>query len=86
MCSTDVDIADAGGNAVSFSRDQTLMQGGSCCTFRYKLRRDRRPVDPKKGTGRCDTPGLKMLERRLAIAERSGYLSEVLIVPKLVLS
>ena len=22
---------------VSFSRDQTLMQGGSCCTFRYKF-------------------------------------------------
>jgi len=37
VCSTDVDIADAGGNAVSFSRDQTLMQGGSCCTFRYKF-------------------------------------------------
>ena len=37
VCSTDVDIADAGGDAVSFSRDQTLMQGGSCCTFRYKF-------------------------------------------------
>jgi len=37
VCSTDVDIADAGGSAVSFSRDQTLMQGGSCCTFRYKF-------------------------------------------------
>ena len=23
--------------AVSFSRAQTLMQGGSCCTFRYKF-------------------------------------------------
>ena len=57
VCSTDVDIADAGGNAVSFSRDQTPMQGGSCCTFRYKLRRDRRPVDQKKETGRCDTSG-----------------------------
>jgi hypothetical protein len=37
VCSTDVDIADAGGSAVGFSRDQTLMQGGSCCTFRYKF-------------------------------------------------
>ena len=34
---TDVDIADAGGRDVSFNRDQTLMQGGSCCTFRYKF-------------------------------------------------
>lgn len=37
VCSTDIDIADAGGDAVSFSRDQTLMQGGSCCTFRYRF-------------------------------------------------
>src|SRR3954468_5599902 len=37
VCSTDVDIADAGGSDVSFSRDQTLMQGGSCCSFRYKF-------------------------------------------------
>ena len=36
-CSTDVDIAETGGSDVSFSRDQTLMQGGSCCTFRYKF-------------------------------------------------
>ena len=36
-CSTDIDIADAGGSAVGFSRDQTLMQGGSCCTFRYRF-------------------------------------------------
>ena len=37
VCSTDIDIADAGGSAVSFRRDQTLMQGGSCCTFRYRF-------------------------------------------------
>ena len=37
VCSTDIDIADAGGDAVSFSRDQTLMQGGPCCTFRYRF-------------------------------------------------
>jgi hypothetical protein len=37
VCSTDVDIADAGGSDISFSRDQTLIQGGSCCTFRYKF-------------------------------------------------
>jgi len=37
VCWTDVDIADAGGRDVSFNREQTLMQGGSCCTFRYKF-------------------------------------------------
>ena len=37
ICATDFDIAAAGGNEVSFSRDQTIMQGGSCCTFRYKF-------------------------------------------------
>jgi hypothetical protein len=37
VCSTDIDIAEAGGGDVSFNRDQTLMQGGSCCTFRYKF-------------------------------------------------
>ena len=37
VCSTDVDIADAGGSAVDFSREQTLMQGGPCCTFRYRF-------------------------------------------------
>ena len=37
ICHTDVDIAEAGGNEVSFSRTQTLMQGASCCNFRYKF-------------------------------------------------
>jgi hypothetical protein len=37
VCQTDVDIAAAGGSDVSFSRAQTLMQGASCCTFRYKF-------------------------------------------------
>jgi hypothetical protein len=37
ICQTDVDIADAGGREVSFSRTQTLMQGASCCNFRYKF-------------------------------------------------
>ena len=37
ICQTDVDIADAGGSEVSFSRTQTLMQGASCCNFRYKF-------------------------------------------------
>src|SRR6266702_2821524 len=36
--------------------------------------------------GRCDPPGLEALERMLAIAEGSGYFSDVLIVLKLVLS
>ena len=37
VCEADVDIAAAGGDEVSFSRSQTLMQGASCCTFRYKF-------------------------------------------------
>jgi L-2-amino-thiazoline-4-carboxylic acid hydrolase len=37
VCQTDVDIAAAGGSDVHFSRTQTLMQGGSCCNFRYKF-------------------------------------------------
>ena len=37
VCQTDVDIAAAGGSDVNFSRAQTLMQGGSCCNFRYKF-------------------------------------------------
>src|SRR5882724_1877193 len=37
VCWADVDIADAGVSAVSFNRDQTLMQGGPCCTFRYRF-------------------------------------------------
>ena len=37
VCQTDVDIAAAGGSDVKFSRTQTLMQGGSCCNFRYKF-------------------------------------------------
>jgi L-2-amino-thiazoline-4-carboxylic acid hydrolase len=37
ICHVDADIADAGGDEVSFSRTQTLMQGASCCNFRYKF-------------------------------------------------
>jgi predicted ArsR family transcriptional regulator len=37
ICETDFDIAAAGGSEVSFTRDQTIMQGASCCTFRYKF-------------------------------------------------
>src|ERR1700722_14162501 len=37
ICATDIDIADAGGSEVSFDRAQTLMQGASCCNFRYKF-------------------------------------------------
>jgi len=37
ICHVDADIADAGGSEVSFSRTQTLMQGASCCNFRYKF-------------------------------------------------
>jgi hypothetical protein len=37
ICETDFDIAAAGGSAVTLARDQTLMQGASSCTFRYKF-------------------------------------------------
>ena len=37
VCNTDIDIAAAGGDDVSFSREQTLMQGAPSCTFRYKF-------------------------------------------------
>jgi hypothetical protein len=37
ICATDFDIAAAGGSEVTFSRDQTIMQGAPRCTFRYKF-------------------------------------------------
>jgi hypothetical protein len=37
ICSTDIDIAEAGGKDVEFKREQTLMQGAKSCTFRYKF-------------------------------------------------
>ena len=37
VCHTDTDIAEAGGRDVQFNRTQTLMQGASCCNFRYKF-------------------------------------------------
>ncbi len=37
VCQTDVDIAAAAGGDIHFNRDQTLMQGGPCCTFRYRF-------------------------------------------------
>jgi hypothetical protein len=37
VCQTDVDIAAAAGGDIQFNRDQTLMQGGACCTFRYRF-------------------------------------------------
>jgi predicted ArsR family transcriptional regulator len=37
ICETDFDIAAAGGNEVTFTRDQTIMQGAPSCTFRYKF-------------------------------------------------
>ena len=37
ICETDFDIAAAGGSEVSFTRDQTIMQGAPSCTFRYKF-------------------------------------------------
>ena len=37
VCEADIDIAAVGGDEVSFSRSETLMQGASRCTFRYKF-------------------------------------------------
>ena len=37
ICATDFDIAAAGEGEVSFTRDQTIMQGAARCTFRYKF-------------------------------------------------
>ena len=37
ICETDFDIAAAGGGEVTFTRDQTIMQGAPSCTFRYKF-------------------------------------------------
>jgi hypothetical protein len=37
VCSADIDIAATGGGNVTFSREQTLMQGGPSCAFRYKF-------------------------------------------------
>jgi predicted ArsR family transcriptional regulator len=37
ICETDHDIAAAGKGEVSFTREQTLMQGAASCTFRYKF-------------------------------------------------
>ena len=37
ICETDFDIAAAGGDAVSLTRDRTLMQGAPSCTFRYRF-------------------------------------------------
>ena len=37
ICETDLDVAAAGSGEVGFRRDQTIMQGGSGCPFRYKF-------------------------------------------------
>jgi hypothetical protein len=37
VCAGDTDIATAGEGQVSLDRAQTLMQGASSCTFRYKF-------------------------------------------------
>lgn len=37
VCAADFDIVAAGGDEVSLTRDQTLMQGAPSCTFRYRF-------------------------------------------------
>ena len=37
ICEADFDIAAAGGNEVSLTREQTIMQGAPSCTFRYRF-------------------------------------------------
>jgi predicted ArsR family transcriptional regulator len=37
LCSTDIDIAAAGGDQVEFSRTQTIMNGAKYCNFRYRF-------------------------------------------------
>lgn len=37
MCSTDFDIAATSDGEVTLTREQTIMQGGSSCTFRYRF-------------------------------------------------
>jgi hypothetical protein len=37
ICDADFDVAAAGGGEVSLTRDQTIMQGASSCTFRFKF-------------------------------------------------
>lgn len=37
MCSTDFDIAATSDGEVTLEREQTIMQGGASCTFRYRF-------------------------------------------------
>jgi hypothetical protein len=37
VCETDFDVAAIGGDAVTLTREQTIMQGAPRCTFRYKF-------------------------------------------------
>ena len=37
ICEADFDIAAAGGDEVSLTREQTIMKGAPSCTFRYKF-------------------------------------------------
>jgi predicted ArsR family transcriptional regulator len=37
VCATDFDVVATAGDAVSLTREQTLMQGAPSCTFRYRF-------------------------------------------------
>lgn len=39
-CESDIHVAELGGNEVEFTRTQTIMKGGQCCNFRYKLKQE----------------------------------------------
>lgn len=45
VCETDYDVAAIGGDAVSLTREQTIMQGAPTCTFRYKFAPRRRNAE-----------------------------------------
>jgi hypothetical protein len=38
LCDGDVYVAEAGSPEVEFRRTQTIMQGGKCCDFRYRMK------------------------------------------------
>ncbi len=50
-CNRDFSLIEGFSPAVTLTRTQTIMQGASCCDFRYRLR----PADPAKKAGAGDS-------------------------------